>query len=609
MQTTNVIYQQLMAKRHTIEYKVEIAGETYNHTDIIGAIETASAATPEIANAVFDKFSVGNAPSATLKISLIPKGTIPPMSLVEVYYRLYTPTIQSVWMPKGKFYIDTRKKDNNGILTFNCFDAMLKGEYTFMESGSWTSTTALATVQMIASDMGVNIESNTTTILTNTPKSVPYVPAIGEDGTTGRDMLCYIASMYGGNFVIDELGYLKLIQLIPPATTLNIGVLASSHDTAPAFDAIDRVVLKLDEKTGYRSPESTFDTLTGRILEAYCPWTSQELADGLLSIVNGFVYQPYEAIGADIDPACQLGDGVTVKGITSQIYSQVIHLDARCADDISAPYEEEVNHEYPYRSAAQRKIDDSVTQEQLATAGQTTINGSNIHSGTITLGGDGNGEGELHILDSNNAECGSWDNQGIVIFDNSELNGSLTTDNKIRIVRQGDPEDADEAVKVGVLVLPNFPDYRQPYVELYGKAWDATLNDYVIARARLSSQQLLMTWNNEGFSIEATPSNKPLTVTRTSGQTVSSASFHTWGRMAMLTLKLNATSGSYSAGDNVFVGSIADYLPISAVMGCGYYSSGSYAGMIDTNGNITVRATSYLGFSGGDVTISFTYLF
>ena len=559
MQTTNVIYQQLIARRHSIEYKVEIAGETYNHTDIVG--------TPEIANAVFDKFSVGNAPSATLKISLIPKGTIPPMSLVEVYYRIHTPTINSVWMPKGKFYIDTRKKDNNGILTLNCFDAMLKGEYTFMESGSWTSKTALATAQMIASDMGINIESNTTTVLTNTPKSVPYVPAIGEDGTTGREMLCYIASMYGGNFIIDELGNLKLIQLIPPTATLNIGVLASAHDTAPAFDAIDRVILKLDEKTGYRSPESTFDTLTGRILEAYCPWTSQDLADGLLSIVNGFVYQPYEAIGANIDPACQLGDGVTVKNITSQIYSQVIHLDARCADDISAPYEEEVNHEYPYRSAAQRKIDDSVTQEQLATAGQTIINGGNIMTDTIvTEGTYPNG-----VVGKTRLEAGTVHSTGSQGSDQYE--GVFEASN----VYLGWTDGSDE---------------MSSWIEA----------GWIELKKKINGVE-------EAASMPVVPEGAYVPVTRSSGLTVNTATFKRWGRVAQLTIIFNAGSTAYNAGDTIFTGSIPNHFPVANVMGCGYYLGGSYSGMINTNGNITVRATSYLNFSGGEATISFTYLF
>ena len=610
MQNTSVVYKQIYLTRHFVEYKVEIAGQTYTQTDIYG--------TPEIASAVFDKFSIGNAPSATLKLTVKPKGTIPQMALVEVYFRLRGNNISSPWYPKGKYYIDTRKLNYDGYLSLECFDAMLKAEYTFMESGSWTSTTALATVQMIATDMGINIESNTTTILTNNPQTIPNVPVVGEDGTTGREMLCSIASMYGGNFVIDELGDLKLVQLVPPSKTINIGKLTSSLDTADAFDAIDRVILKLDEKTGYRSPESTFDSLTGRILEAYCPWTSQELADDLLSIVNGFVYQPYEANGAEIDPSCQLGDGVTVNGITSQIYSQVIHLDARCSDDISAPYEEEVNHEYPYRSPAQRKIDEAVTQEDLATAGRTTINGSNIHSGTITLGGDGNGEGELHILDADDTECGSWNNNGIVIYDNSEQSGSIYGDNKIRIIRQGDSADTTNALKMGVYILDEYPDFRVPYIELRGKSLEN--GAYVDAVTFISSQQLLMSRGNDHLEIKQYSSGVTTTATKTDSSStanMTSRTVKTWGKVVQMTVHL--TNANYAgAGAVMWEGDIepqqgatlpqpVDQVTASGVNGANFCIGQLTGDSANNKWHLVIRAVN--GYqSNWTANLSFTFL-
>ena len=584
MQTTNVIYRAIInSGKYRIEYKVEIAGETYLQSDIVG--------TPEIATALFDKFSVGNAPSSTLKVSLVPKSVIPPMALVEVYFRAIGNNIASVYFPKGKFYIDTRKLNTNGVLDLECFDAMLKGEYTFMESGSWTSTTALAVVQMIASDMGVNINSDTLTLLTNTTKTVPNVPVIGEDGTTGREMLCYIASMYGGNFIIDELGELKLIQLIAPTSTANIGVLASDLDTAPPFDAIDRVIMKSDDETGYRSPEATFDQLTGRILEVYCPWTSQTLADGVLSIVNGYVYQPLKITGANLDPACQLGDGITVNGTTSVIFSEIIHLDARCASDISAPYEEEVNHEYPYRSAAERKLSESVTQEQLATAGQTTINGSNIHSGTIILGGDNNGEGQMVLLDANNNEIGRWDNSRTVIRDDTQ--SGFFSNGKFAVIRKDAPSNTPYGVFMGTTQLMNplypvYPDESVPFIYMAETLDGSTKADEMFLSTKLSSGG---------------------TVTRTSGLSIFAQSVNVWGKVAQITLSFKENA-SYSAGSDIFVGTISSQLPKAIVTGCGYYGSSSFIGTIDTSGNIRIRAIEAVSFSDSyTASISFTYLF
>ena len=608
MQNTSVVYKQIYLTRHFVEYKVEIAGQTYTQTDIYG--------TPEIASAVFDKFSIGNAPSATLKLTVKPKGTIPQMALVEVYFRLRGNNISSPWYSKGKYYIDTRKLNYDGYLSLECFDAMLKAEYTFMESGSWTSTTALATVQMIATDMGINIESNTTTILTNNPQTIPNVPVVGEDGTTGREMLCSIASMYGGNFVIDELGDLKLVQLVPPTKTINIGKLTSSLDTADAFDAIDRVILKLDEKTGYRSPESTFDSLTGRILEAYCPWTSQELADDLLAIVSGFVYQPYEANGAKVDPACQLGDGVTVNGVTSQIYSQVIHLDARCADDISAPYEEEVNHEYPYRSPAQRKIDEAVTQDDLATAGRTTINGSNIHSGEITLGGQNNGEGQIVMLDETEVEFGRWNNGRLLIRDDTATD-QLLKNAKFAVIRKGASDNTEFGAFIGSTQVWNaffpdqYPDESVPFLYLQGTRDGTNPSGFTsIFGGNISIDGTIIT----GSPQDATG----LTFTKTDSSSTANLSSYTvkkWGRMVQVTLHL--TNVNYTgAGGVIWKGEItgttlADITPIDTVTGVGVNGANQCFGQLSVGTNkldLAIYASASGYQSNWTANLSFTFL-
>lgn len=347
MQTVNATYNTIISGRYSVEYKLEIAGETYSQGDIYG--------TPQIAQALYDKFGVGNAVAGSLKVTILPKSVIPTMSLVEVYFRVKNASLTSDWYPKGKYYIDVRKLDHNGYLSLECYDAMLKTEYVFMESGTWVSTTADIVVGMIATDTGITVNADTTTTITNDPKDVPYIPTIGEDGTTARDMLRYIAATYGGNFIIDEEGELKLVQLVTPTDSVDMGVYASTLDEADAFEPIDRVSMYgLGEDEVFKSPESTYYTLTGRILKTTVPWTSQTLADDLLAIVVGYVYQPLEATNVPLPPHYQLGDGITINGVTSIIASEVIDLNAIHLTEISAPFEEEVNHEYPYRTAAQR---------------------------------------------------------------------------------------------------------------------------------------------------------------------------------------------------------------------------------------------------------------
>lgn len=97
-------------------------------------------------------------------------------------------------------------------------------------------------------------------------------------------------------------------------------------------------------------------------------------------------------------------------------------------------------------------------------------------------------------------------------------------------------------------------------------------------------------------------------VSRSSGLSISSQKLSLFGKVAQITITFNAGSTAYSAGSDIFKGSISNYKPTSDVMGVGYYTSGSYVGWLKTDGSITVRAVSYCGFSGGTATISWTYL-
>ena len=630
MQTTNAAYQALLAVNHRVEYKTVIAGVTYGMNDKLSI--------PKISSGLFDQFGVGNAVVGSLDISLVPSGVIPPMSLVEVYFRLTNGTSSSDWYPKGKFYIDVRKINKDGVINLECYDAMLKAEYTFMESGSWTSTTALATLQMIASDMGVSIEAGTTTLLTNDSKMVPNVPLIGENGTTGREMLKYIAAMYGGNFIIDEEGSLKLVQLVVPDDTHTIGVKTTSLDTATAFDAIDRVILRSDDETGYRSPDvpdATWDAMTGRVLEAMCPWTSQALADGLLTIVSGYVYQPFDSIGVDIDPAMQLGDGVDINNVVSAIYKATLRLDARCAADLSAPYDKEVNHEYPYRSPAQRRADDSVTKQELKTAGQTIINGSNIRTGTIVCGGNNNENGTLEIHDASDVKKAEMDNSGLTIWDDTTYANSQTGNATLKILRVGDQKNSHHGIFEGVTSIPGGASTKYPFINLRmtdsngddGGSSKITADSFGLERSLWNPAETVQTIDRaniypygvnlfQSIFDNTTPPGEIITyrseinprvmdwidngdasVSKTSGKwNCYIPRLHVWGNIAQFNLIMMVPNGTDSSpGDNVFVGKLnvgnRPWLPASYAMGVGYIGSSTYVMLLEYNGTITVRLT------------------
>lgn len=141
---------------------------------------------------------------------------------------------------------------------------------------------------------------------------------------------------------------------MPDYTNLNDN--AAGLEFSPAFAAYTGVRLRYDDENAYFAGDET-----GRVMEADCPWATQAMADKMLRTISGFVYQPWEATDALLDPAAELGDGAAVGGIYGPLASITTTFDALCASDIGAPEDEEVDHEYPYLSKTQRELDRKLT--------------------------------------------------------------------------------------------------------------------------------------------------------------------------------------------------------------------------------------------------------
>ena len=84
---------------------------------------------------------------------------------------------------------------------------------------------------------------------------------------------------------------------------------------------------------------------TGMEIVASCPHATQAMVNALLQTMKGYQYQAYEAGAANIDPAAELGDGVTVGGIYSPLSK--LSDDGRGYAGISSPGEAEMEDEYP----------------------------------------------------------------------------------------------------------------------------------------------------------------------------------------------------------------------------------------------------------------------
>lgn len=113
-----------------------------------------------------------------------------------------------------------------------------------------------------------------------------------------------------------------------------------------------RVTIKVDDDTSY-----TAGTDTGRELLLSNPWGTQQMAEDILARIRGSGYQAYSAEQALLDPAAELGDAVEVRGIYGGLYSRTRKLEKLYSATVAAPSDEEINHEYPYKSAQTRSVE------------------------------------------------------------------------------------------------------------------------------------------------------------------------------------------------------------------------------------------------------------
>ena len=130
--------------------------------------------------------------------------------------------------------------------------------------------------------------------------------------------------------------------------TLNRRV--SSLDVAPQFEPFSKIIIHIDDDTQVSAGNDT-----GRVLEFDNPLGTQTMANNLLAKLNGYEYQPYTAEGALLDPAAEIGDGVSIKDTYGGIYNRTVTFSRLMSANISAPADEEIDHEYKYESPTERK--------------------------------------------------------------------------------------------------------------------------------------------------------------------------------------------------------------------------------------------------------------
>lgn len=264
---------------------------------------------------------------------------------------IYAP-ISVNWMTQGKYYIDTRDVDEvTGLMTIHGYDAMLKAEEKFLtddDIGSWPRTTHQV-VANIASRLGVVYDTG----FAMNGYMVSYPGDL-----TMREVLGHIAAAHGGNWVITDNNWLRLIPFSRDTGSIDIGNLAVTLETSDSVPSYTGVRVFYDDEHAF------FSGTEENVLEVEIPWATQIIADNILRNVSGYIYKPFKATGAMLPFGSEIGDTIKVGNITSRLWEIDTTYDALCASDISAPFHSEIDHEFPYMTKQARALKRKVSLGQ-----------------------------------------------------------------------------------------------------------------------------------------------------------------------------------------------------------------------------------------------------
>ena len=158
-----------------------------------------------------DEPTAGGCVSREVDIKMLkPAGRVDGLDRIALYTRLSDGERASEWIPQGVYYIDSMDEDKQGDdltwLDIHGFDALLFAEqdYPAKSALAWPAMDTQV-VRECAAALGVSVDSRTWQLMTDGYRvEYPGQYAI-------REVLGYIAAMYGGCFVMSERGELRLV--------------------------------------------------------------------------------------------------------------------------------------------------------------------------------------------------------------------------------------------------------------------------------------------------------------------------------------------------------------------------------------------------------------
>lgn len=149
---------------------------------------------------------------------------------------------------------------------------------------------------------------------------------------------------------------------MPTTDIVNVLKRADSVEISPQLNGYAgvRIYVGTDDENNAIIYEA--GDMGGQVLELRHPFGTQAMAENILADIRGYQYQPIRASGAILDPAAEIGDGFAANGVYSGIFVRSTRFNRLMRADISAPTNQEIEHEITVESATDRQYSRFVGQ-------------------------------------------------------------------------------------------------------------------------------------------------------------------------------------------------------------------------------------------------------
>lgn len=339
-------WSNIYSEPHEIEYFFDIDGTAYGQSDIRG--------TPQIKRPFFKEPSFGIVASATLDLTVVPKGVIPKAAEVKAYCRLISSDHKKFtsWYPQGIYYISKRHKEGDRLV-LSCRDGVIKTGRTYLDKTefiNWPVDCDLV-VDEICELCELTLDSRT---VLNSTIQVEY-----PNEFLMSEVLAMIGSAHGGNWVLTNEGKLRLIPFPDQRVQATAEDIGFSYRGYTAYSTGKQIVSRIT-LTDSAENQFSYGDDTGIEVGAVCEYATDAIAQNLYQTFGGAEFVPYKLNGAYISPLSEIGDRIQISTRGGDPLELVIgNMTFGCSPYFSATLEigvqEDDEEEYPYISPADLK--------------------------------------------------------------------------------------------------------------------------------------------------------------------------------------------------------------------------------------------------------------